>query len=760
MAEQMNSKNSEFKTISYQLGNAILNVKSIEGLLNFPKKIIELRKEVLLRRKKKELHGKYEEFLKTYAKDQILFEIYKKFDIQGLIDFLNWYPQSNTDKAEMLLCNAKYAEIQDLKAKNTLTLLALKYDKSEKTLRACAWVAWHEKKIEKLKDIISLMREQGTILDSKVFFDIANTFESKFSNIKKNPKVSNVKKTDGILNLSYNEEGFAKEILEYYYLEGDKKLIAKIKQQAKSIEKVELAYIFVKVAKVLSQEAVYLEAEFCEQALKISQHEKILRASLWAFQRNKKFDKTALVISKLLPILESSIKDKDKELLEKIYKSPAYSLLIENLIVKQPIKEIVTVKKRIAYILHNSFPYSSGGYATRAVGVADGLRNHGYEVVVINRPGFPLDIKPELTESDVSESEIISGFEYVRTLYPLRKGLTAYEYMLKAADALQRRFEEYKPEVVIAASNHITAIPALIAAKRLGIPFIYEVRGFWEITRVSREPEFEKTSSFAVQVALETIAANYASYVYTLTNPMISELVKRGVSKEKIGLIPNSCNPEDFTPKTRNKSLARKLHIPANIPVIGYIGTFVQYEGLDDLAEACGFLKQKGIKFRLLLVGNENASGLDRGPITQKILDLAEQFDFTDWLIMPGRVPHEEVEAYYSLIDIAPFPRKPQPVCEMVSPMKPLEASAMKKAIIVSSVQALTEMIVDGKTGLVFKKGDTQDLALKIEALLENKKLREQLGENGRAWVENERTWLKTTNVITDVLHKLTLGIK
>ena len=236
---------------------------------------------------------------------------------------------------------------------------------------------------------------------------------------------------------------------------------------------------------------------------------------------------------------------------------------------------------------------------------------------------------------------------------------------------------------------------------------------------------------------------------------MLEELVDRGIPKEKLDLMPNSCNPADFTPISRNKSLARKLHIPTDVPVIGYIGTFVQYEGLDDLAEACGELKKKGLKFRLLLVGNENTSSEERGPITQKIIDIAKEYNYTEWLIMPGRVPHEEVEAYYSLIDVAPFPRKPQPVCEMVSPMKPLEASAMKKAIVVSSVRALTEMIVDGHTGLVFEKGNTKDLSEKLEILIADKKLRKMLGENGRVWVESERTWMLTTKKLVNNLISL-----
>jgi glycosyltransferase involved in cell wall biosynthesis len=119
---------------------------------------------------------------------------------------------------------------------------------------------------------------------------------------------------------------------------------------------------------------------------------------------------------------------------------------------------------------------------------------------------------------------------------------------------------------------------------------------------------------------------------------------------------------------------------------------------------------------------------------------------------MPGRVPHEEVESFYSLIDIAVFPRKPWPVCEMVSPMKPLEALAMEKAVLVSSVRALDEMIKHEETGLVFRKGDIDNLAETLFRLINNPNLRHALGKKGREWVSNERTWLKVGRKIGLIL--------
>lgn len=477
----------------------------------------------------------------------------------------------------------------------------------------------------------------------------------------------------------------------------------------------------------------------------------LANALFWASQRIGDFETCNAIISDLKKIYGKNPSQAQKKQIEKLSNTPAYQLSIIDYIGRvTPLDS--PVKSKVAYVLHNTLPYSSGGYATRGDGLIQGMMNHGLEVTVVSRPGYPLDIKDDITEAEISLVESIHGAEYRRILSPQRRGLSALEYMKKASHALEAELRKVNPSVVMAASNHVTAIPAYLAAKRLGLPFVYEVRGFWEVTRMSREPEFVNSPAYKTQVLLEGMVAKRANQVFTLTQPMKEELIERGVEESKVELLPNSCNPERFTPCGRDKGLAKRLGIPEDVPVIGYIGTFVVYEGLEDLAHACSILKDKGYKFRLLLVGNENASGLDKGPITEEVISVAKAHGFEDWLIMPGRIPHEEVESYYSLIDVAPFPRKPWPVCEMVSPMKPLEALAMEKAVVVSSVRALVEMVQEDKTGLVFNKGSVESLAEQLARLIDDPELREKLGKSGRKWVEEQRTWNSTGKIAADII--------
>lgn len=409
-------------------------------------------------------------------------------------------------------------------------------------------------------------------------------------------------------------------------------------------------------------------------------------------------------------------------------------------------------KLRVCYILHNSLPFSSGGYATRAHGIASGMRDLGLEVICLTRPGYPTEEK-NINPSNISQTETIDDIQYVRILNPSRNKVKGIQYFTAAKQRYIDFFRLLRPNYIIAASNHLTSLPSQAAARYLSIPFFYEVRGFWEITRASREKGFEKTPEYRRQESLEAFAAINADHVFTLTNSMKSELMSRGVAAEKISIVPNAVNPSSFHPRPRDQYLSKQLGILGTTPVIGYIGSFVQYEGLEYLAAAGAKIAKRGLDFRLLIVGSENVSDSTKGTISEQISAIASENNISDKIIMPGRVPHHLVPSYYSLIDICPFPRKSQPVTEMVSPIKPLEAFSMEKAVIVSSVSALNEMVIHEQTGLIFQKDNVDDLADKLSLLIENPGLRLELGKRGRCWVLSHRTWKISAKIIVDRLN-------
>ncbi|WP_051221746.1 glycosyltransferase family 4 protein [Neptunomonas japonica] len=409
--------------------------------------------------------------------------------------------------------------------------------------------------------------------------------------------------------------------------------------------------------------------------------------------------------------------------------------------------------KEVLYLLHNCLPYNSGGYATRTHGLLKGIDEvSDFKVHGLSRPGYPTDHKKHISFKlpvVIPDSDLIDGIYYFRCNQKIRKSsLTLSEYVEFFSKEIINLAKKHKISIIHAASNYPNGIAANIAAKQLGIRSIYEVRGLWEITRLSRQKEWDKTEQFAFTAKMEAEACRGADAVFTITDALKKIMIDRGVEGNKISIVPNCVHSNKFSPLEPDLKLASELGISKDDTVIGYIGSIVNYEGLDTLLYALAKLKSRGVNsFKFLLVGD----GAELGYLRSLIHDLL----LTDDVIITGRVAHELVQSYYSLVEIAPFPRKPYLVCEAVSPLKPFEAMASEKAVIVSSCDALTEIVEHGKNGLVFQKGSVEALADSLQLLLEDRNLMRNLSLAGREWVCSERDWKNSSQVVSEVYEKL-----
>jgi len=412
----------------------------------------------------------------------------------------------------------------------------------------------------------------------------------------------------------------------------------------------------------------------------------------------------------------------------------------------EKVKAYSPIYKKVVYLLHNRLPYNSGGYATRSHGLLSGAFESGWQMVGVSRLGYPSD---KLRYIDVNEFDRIENIIY----YPLLKdeiklgAIPLKEYLVEYTNSLLEFVLREKPSIIHAASNYMNGIVANNVAKALGIPSIYEVRGLWELTRISRQPEWENTEYYNLMAKMEAEAAQGADIVFTLTNALKDEMIRRGVDADKIYILPNGVVTERFLPLAKNQNLAKELNIN-NKTVVGFIGSFVQYEGLEYIVDAIEILVNRGKKdIIVLMVGD--------GAVWQDIVDRVEKKGLQAYFIFTGRIPHEEVEEYYSLVDIAPLPRKGLPVCEMVSPLKPFEAMAMEKVVLSSDVAALAEIVQDGYNGMLFEKDNVQDLADKIELLANDLELRTKLGKQAREWVLKERDWKVISKRLVNIYQDL-----
>lgn len=406
-------------------------------------------------------------------------------------------------------------------------------------------------------------------------------------------------------------------------------------------------------------------------------------------------------------------------------------------------------RDHVLYMLHNALPHHSGGYATRTHGLLTELGRVGWDVDGVTRLGYPYDMPKMADVPDLPPHEVVGEVDYHHLLTgrQIEKKNPMHDYVTRYVDALLPLARVERPAILHGASNHWNGLAAVKAGRILGIPSVYEVRGLWEVTRGSRDPEWGRSDQYKYIARMEADAARGATRVLAITQALEDELIERGVDEDKIVLVPNGVDTERFTPLPRDEELAAQLGV-AGKTVIGYVGTVVDYEGLDLLLEAAATLKRTRDDFHVLIIGD--------GAKLEELQESAAAQDLGDVVTFTGRVPHEEVERYYSIIDITPFPRLPLPVCEMVSPLKPFEAMAMGKAVVASDVAALAEIVTPGQNGLLHEKGSAESLMEQLGTLLDQPELADRLGGQSRQWVVEHRDWRQLAQRIAGIYEELT----
>ncbi|MBA4085470.1 MAG: glycosyltransferase WbuB [Kytococcus sp.] len=405
--------------------------------------------------------------------------------------------------------------------------------------------------------------------------------------------------------------------------------------------------------------------------------------------------------------------------------------------------------RAVLSVLAQSLPHRSGGYATRSHGILTGLQGLGWDMLAATRLGFPYDFWGQGDRRVVEPTSTVDTMTYVRLLEPGEREYPTTPmagYIERFASRVEEVAREHRAGLIHASSFQNNGLAGLRAARRLGIPFVYEMRGLEDLMKISRNPAFGTTDAYRYMTGLELHIVQNADLTFVITEALREEMIRRGGPADRIAVLPNGVHTAQFEPRQPDEALLDELGLRGKT-VIGYAGGLVDYEGLDLLLEAAAQLKATRDDFAVIIVGDGHYEG--------HLHRLARDLDVLDVVTFTGRVPHEEVARYLSIFQVTPFPRLPLPVCELISPIKPFESMAMGKACISSSVAALTEIVEPDVRGLVFDKGDASDLARQIARYLDDPQLRERMGRQAREWVLAERDWSDVTRIADEAYHRL-----
>ncbi len=365
---------------------------------------------------------------------------------------------------------------------------------------------------------------------------------------------------------------------------------------------------------------------------------------------------------------------------------------------------------RVLHVLDHSLPLHSGyTFRTRAIMKAQGTA--GLEVRGITGLRHESQIAHKSTAGAV---ETVDGLTFHRTTGEPHGPVLIRE--IREMGALARSIldlaKEWQPDVIHAHSPALCGGGALRAARALGVPLVYEIRAFWEDAAVGNRTGTQGSAKYRLTRALETQIARRADAVFTICDGLRDDLIERGIAGGKIGVMRNGVDLSLFgDPPPRDDALAKTLGIAPGAPVIGYIGSFYDYEGVDDLIAAMPALRASHPGARLLLVG--------AGEMESAWRAAAAALPEPQAVIFTGRVPHDQVERYYSLIDVLAYPRKASRLTDLVTPLKPLEAMAQRRIVAASDVGGHRELITHGKTGMLFAPDDPAACAAALAKLLD-----------------------------------------
>ena len=433
-----------------------------------------------------------------------------------------------------------------------------------------------------------------------------------------------------------------------------------------------------------------------------------------------------------------------------------------NKLVKQKTNRVVLgnflpKKENFLYVPASCLPYHISGYTTRTHEILKALANatgdisrtniettNSYEnvssnttnhkfldgkIFVLTRTGYPWDRKDSLVYPDAGKDyNILDGIRYDHLKTPKNSKLTAL-YAEEASLEFEKYIVKNHISCVHAASNHVNALPALIAAKRLGISFQYEMRGLWELTRISRQPEFAKSHNFKLGLDLEAFVAKHADRVFVISNQLSLYIQKNwGIPKEKIFLLPNCADVDKLKPDTsieenskeksdltiedcdtesallskdlsslssdvnNEKNSENFINATSKI-VIGYAGSLIVYEGLQTLLKAMDILvNRKNMNIHLNIIGD--------GEYRNTLEELARSLGLNNNVTFFGRLSPLEAKNKQDECSLICIPREPFEVCQIVPPIKLVEAMAKGKCVVVPDLPVFVDelSIVDNVT--------------------------------------------------------------
>lgn len=295
-----------------------------------------------------------------------------------------------------------------------------------------------------------------------------------------------------------------------------------------------------------------------------------------------------------------------------------------------------------------------------------------------------------------------------------------------------------KPDVFI--FRHSLTHDNLLALNlvRLFFPVLLEVNAINEIE--------SGTTSLRTRIKFDKLAISNANHLFVVSEPIKKFIVERNYCvSDKISIIPNGVNENIFNPATYTDSnLKADLGISPDSFIVGFIGNFKKWHGIGNVIAAAKACKDVLGNHIFLIVGD----GATRSEYEAEVMDKG----LTSTVKFIGRIPHDSVPAYLSIMDVVLSLHRQEPSNRKLdfhgSPLKLFEYMSMSKPVIASPVGQIKLVIKNGINGFLIKGEDSEAVKNTLLELQNQPHFRRQLGNNARITILESYTWRHNATIV------------
>lgn len=357
----------------------------------------------------------------------------------------------------------------------------------------------------------------------------------------------------------------------------------------------------------------------------------------------------------------------------------------------------------------------AGGSVTHIKGFINGAKQLGFETIY--SADFPLINHP--ISIIVKPNTFLDFFDEIQMI----------DYHFRVIKKLKSCFRNIQIGVIYQRHSVFNASGVILASK-FNVPLILEVNNseVWAKKNWSRL-FFEKLATKIENFALQN--ADMIGVVSEVTKNQIKDFCE---NESKIVINPNGVDPEKFSPDVDGNQIKKELKLE-NYFVVGFIGTFSRWHGVETLFDAAVKVIEQNDKIKFLLIGDGNL---------KSNLELkTHQLGLDEKIIFTGIIPHDRAPEYLAACDVLVSPHLgfEDGTKFFGSPTKLFEYMAMGKPIIASDLEQIGEIIQNEINGLKFSPGNVDELVKCIFQLFEDPDLRARLGKKAREDVIQNYTW-------------------